>query len=30
VSVGVPVVNHMNGIQSKPSHRVVGGLALSF
>lgn len=30
VSVGVPVVNHINGIQSKPSHRVVGGLALSF
>jgi hypothetical protein len=30
VSVGVPVVNHMNGLQSKPSHRVVTGLALSF
>jgi hypothetical protein len=30
VSVGVPVVNHMNGLQSKPSYRVVSGLALSF
>jgi hypothetical protein len=30
VSVGVPVVNHMNGLQSKPSYRVVSGLAVSF
>jgi hypothetical protein len=30
VSVGLPVVNHMNGLQSKPSYRVVSGLALRF
>src|SRR4051812_41251167 len=30
VSVGVPVVNHMNGLQSKPRERVVTGLAFAF
>jgi hypothetical protein len=30
VSVRVPVINHMNGLQSKPSHRVVSGLAFTF
>lgn len=30
VSVGVPVVNDLNGLQSKPSYRVVSGIALSF
>jgi hypothetical protein len=29
-SVGIPVVNDMNGLQSKPSHRVLGGLAVAF
>jgi hypothetical protein len=30
VSVGVPVINHMNGLQSKPRERVVTGLAFAF
>ena len=30
LSVGVPVVNAVNGLQSKPSHRVVSGFAVSF
>jgi hypothetical protein len=29
-SVGVPVVNHMNGQQSKPDYRVVTGVAATF
>jgi outer membrane putative beta-barrel porin/alpha-amylase len=29
-SVGVPVVNHMNGLQSKPDYRVVTGVAAAF
>jgi Putative MetA-pathway of phenol degradation len=29
-SVGVPVVNHMNGLQSKPDYRVVTGVAATF
>jgi hypothetical protein len=29
-SVGVPVVNHMNGLQSKPNYRVLTGLAAAF
>jgi hypothetical protein len=29
-SIGVPVVNDMYGLQAKPSHRVLGGLAISF
>jgi hypothetical protein len=30
VSVGVPVINHMNGLQSKPRERVVTGFAFAF
>jgi hypothetical protein len=29
-SVGLPVVNHMNGLQSKPDYRVVTGVAATF
>lgn len=29
-SVGAPVVNHMNGLQSKPDYRVVTGVAATF
>jgi hypothetical protein len=29
-SLGVPVVNHMNGLQSKPDYRVVAGVAATF
>jgi outer membrane putative beta-barrel porin/alpha-amylase len=29
-SIGVPVVNQMNGLQSKPDYRVVAGLAAAF
>jgi hypothetical protein len=29
-SVGVPIVNHMNGLQSKPDYRVVTGVAATF
>jgi hypothetical protein len=29
-SIGVPVVNHMNGLQSKPDYRVVTGVAATF
>jgi hypothetical protein len=29
-SIGVPVVNDMYGLQAKPSHRVLGGLAIIF
>ena len=30
VSLGVPVVNDMNGLQSKPDYRLVSGLAFAF
>jgi hypothetical protein len=30
VSVGIPVVNDQNGLQSKPEYRVLSGLALAF
>ena len=30
LELGVPIVNEVNGLQSKPSHRIVSGLALSF
>lgn len=30
VSVGVPIVNEVNGLQAKPSYRVLGGLAFAF
>jgi hypothetical protein len=29
-SVGVPVVNNLNGLQAKPGYRVVSGLAWAF
>ena len=29
-SVGIPVVNEMNGVQSKTSYRVLTGLAYAF
>ncbi len=29
-SVGVPIVNHMNGLQSRPDYRVVTGVAATF
>jgi hypothetical protein len=29
-SVGIPIVNEMNGLQSEPDYRVVGGVAASF
>jgi hypothetical protein len=29
-SVGVPVVNEVNGLQSKPDYRVVAGIAAGF
>jgi hypothetical protein len=29
-SVGLPIANEMNGLQSKPSHRVLTGLAVGF
>jgi hypothetical protein len=29
-SIGVPIVNHMNGLQSKPDYRVVAGVAATF
>jgi hypothetical protein len=30
VSFGVPIVNDMNGLQSKPSYRVLTGLGLAY
>jgi hypothetical protein len=30
LSVGLPVVNEMNGLQSKPSYRVISGMSFSF
>jgi hypothetical protein len=30
VSVGLPVVNQVNGLQSKTDYRVISGLAASF
>ena len=30
VSVGVPIVNHMNGLQAKAGNRVVSGFAFAF
>jgi hypothetical protein len=30
VSVGVPIVNDPNGLQSKPAYRVASGITLSF
>ena len=30
VSVGIPVVNEVNGLQSKTEYRVISGLAASF
>jgi hypothetical protein len=29
-SVGIPVLNEVNGLQSKPDYRLIGGLAASF
>jgi hypothetical protein len=29
-SVGIPIINEMNGLQSEPEYRVVGGLGYSF
>jgi hypothetical protein len=29
-SVGIPIINEMNGLQSEPEYRVVGGLGFSF
>ena len=29
-SIGIPVVNQMNGLQSKPAYRVITGVAASF
>jgi hypothetical protein len=30
ISVGVPVVNNLNGLQSKPDYRVVSGMSFAF
>jgi hypothetical protein len=30
VSVGIPIVNEMNGLQSKPDYRVVSGMSFGF
>jgi hypothetical protein len=29
-SVGIPIVNEMNGLQSKPDYRVIAGIAAGF
>jgi hypothetical protein len=29
-SVSVPIINHMNGLQSKPDYRVLAGIAAAF
>jgi hypothetical protein len=30
VSVGIPVVNHLNGVQAEPDRRLLTGVAVSF
>ena len=29
-SVGVPIVNNLNGVQSEPDYRVIGGMSFTF
>ena len=29
-SVGIPVVNDLNGLQSEPDYRVIGGMSVTF
>jgi len=29
-SVGIPIVNDLNGLQSEPDYRVIGGMSVTF